>query len=435
MVRILTGLAGAIVCAAIGAAGCTQGSHAEESGRPAAGARVETGALSVSRLRCEYLVDPEGIDTPAPRLSWIVASEQRGQKQSAYRVLVASSLAVLEEGKADLFDSGRVASDRTTHMAYAGRPLTSGLRCVWKVRVWDRQGRPSAWSAPASWSMGLLDPSDWKAEWISCAADGSFTATPKTMVLPPARHYRKTFRAPAAVRRATLYATALGVYECHINGRPVSDWMFTPGWSDYHRRAYYNTFDVTALVSEGENALGATVADGWYSGYLGYGLLVGYGPERSGRAIYGKTPAFLCQLHIEFEDGATQTVITDASWKVAAGPFLEADMLMGEVYDARREMPGWDAPGFDDSGWEPAVPARDNPSVPATFHDQAGSRKVDLGFKAPPVMQAYLSVPVRAVEELAAKRITEPSPGVYIFDTADSMPWNCKRTMARVAGS
>jgi alpha-L-rhamnosidase len=373
-------------------------------------------SLRVDQLRCEYLADPLGIDTPSPRLQWIVRSNQRAQQQSAYQILVASCESMLNAREADLWNSGKVISDRTVQIEYQGKTLTSGQGCVWKVRVWNGQDRASAWSRTATWSMGLLDPGDWQAQWISFDDQTPLEASQKKMVLPPARYYRKSLTTDRKLCRATVYASALGIYELYINGQRVSDQMFTPGWSDYAKRVYYNSFDVTELLDSGENVLGAVVADGWYSGYVGYGLLVGYGPNRCGRYMYGKTPALCIQLKLEYTDGSTETVITDPSWKVSTGPLLEADMIMGETYDARAEIPGWDRPSFDDQAWDTAVLARSNPRVPATFYDKAGEKSVDLGFTAPPVLQAYASVPIRPTETIMPVEITQPEPGTYIFN-------------------
>lgn len=372
--------------------------------------------LRVERLRCEYLHDPLGIDTPNPRLQWQVRSDQRGQEQSAYQILVASDKAKLNEKDADLWNSGKALSNQSTQIEYQGKSLASGQRCVWKVRAWDGQGRATAWSKPATWSMGLLNPGDWQAEWISFKDQTPLKASQKKMVLPPARYYRKSFSPARKLRRATVYATALGIYELHVNGQRVSEQMFTPGWSDYAKRVYYNTLDVTNLLDAGENTVGAIVADGWNSGYVGYGLLVGYGPNRCGRYIYGKTPALRIQLHLEYTDGSTETVITDPSWKVTTGPFLEADIIMGETYDARMEIPGWNTPSFDDGNWDQAILAKRNPRVPATFYDKAGEKNVDLGFTAPPVLQAYCSVPILPTQTLKPIEVTEPEAGTYIFN-------------------
>ncbi len=322
-----------------------------------------TGGLRADRLRCEYLDDPLGLDAAPPRLGWQVISEQRGQHQTAYQVLVASSADTLDDDKGDLWDSGKVSSVETVNVPYGGDSLPARQQCYWKVRVWDRDGRPSPWSRPAHWSMGLLAPGDWTAQWISFK-DGSPVATDADVLsLPPARYYRHEWRAGQPVRRATIYATALGQYELHLNGQRVGEARFTPGWSDYHRRVYYNTYDVTDLVREGDNAIGAIVADGWYAGYVGFARLRSFGANGSGRNFYGKTPALRVQLEIENEDGSRTVVNSSPDWRVSAGPILEADIQMGETYDARLEMPGWASPGFDDGGWASAIPASANGAV------------------------------------------------------------------------
>ena len=311
-------------------------------------AAASVSALEPQRLRCEYLENPTGIDITQPRLSWQVTSDQRGQSQAAYRLLVASSEKQLGSNVGDLWDSGKVESDQTLFVEYAGSPLPSRQECYWKVQVWDGAGN-ATWSDVASWSMGLLDKTDWSADYISYRDDASVHTDLSTLHLPAARQYRKEFSASKSIKRATVYATALGIYELHLNGQRVGDASFAPGWTDYHKRAYYNTYDVTNLVREGDNAIGAWVADGWYSGYVGFGLLTGMGPEKNGRSVYGKTPSFMSQLEIEFEDGTKQTIGTDTTWKVTGeGPIQEADLLMGEAYDARREMVGWSTPGFED---------------------------------------------------------------------------------------
>ena len=372
-------------------------------------------ALTPSQLRCEYLVDPEAVQTRHPRLTWLLQSPDRGARQSAYRVLVASSPELLARHRGDLWDTGKRESRETVNIPYAGKPLAAGRNYWWEVQVWDAAGKASPWSAPARWATGL-DRGDWTAQWISFQDRSPLHRSRTELYLPPSRYYRKTFAIAKPIHRVTLYASALGIFDAYVNGRRVSDAMFSPGWSDYRRRAYYRAWDVTALVSAGANAIGAEVADGWYSGYVGYALLVGYGPYKSGRALYGKTPALLAQLRIEFTDGTTSTVATDASWKVSESARREADILMGETYDARREQSGWSSARFNDGSWEPAIPARDLGSVKATFSDKAGDREMEFGFIAPRDLQAYPGPPVRPIEELRPKRILEPAHGTWVFD-------------------
>ncbi|MFM8413918.1 MAG: family 78 glycoside hydrolase catalytic domain, partial [Planctomycetota bacterium] len=391
-------------------------------------------------LRCEWLEEPAGIGTRAPRLSWLVTAPDadRGQRQTAYRILAASDAALLEPGKADLWDSGRVAADETLGIAYAGKPLASGGQVCWKVMVWDRDGRESPWSEPATFALGLLDAADWQGRWISAADATPLHADRDTLHLPPARHYRKTFATAKPVKRAVLHGTALGLVDWSIDGRRVSDDLFQPGWADYHRRVHARSHDVTHLLSKpGPHCLGAAVADGWYAGYVGYGLLVGYGPHKTGRNIYGKVPAILCQLDIEYADGTRERVITDPSWRVTdTGPIREADFLMGERHDARRELAGWDTPGFvEDAAWQAAVPAEANQPVKAPFFEPGTSREVEVGFVKPAEIVAYAAPPIRVTGELAAQRVTEWRPGVFIFDFGQNFAGVVRLEVAAPAGT
>jgi alpha-L-rhamnosidase len=368
-------------------------------------------------LRCEYLTDPAVIDEPSPRLSWRLAGERRGLRQTGYEIRVSSTKALALSGRGDLWETGEVHGAQTSQIPYRGQALSSRQRCYWRVRVRDDRSRWSSWSDLATWSMGLLRREDWQAQFISYRDATPLHTNLTELWLPPARHYRKSFDLAKPVRRATAYATALGLYELHLNGERVGDAWFTPGWTDYRKRAYYQAYDVTRLLRRGDNAVGAVVTEGWYSGYLGFGLLVGYGPHKTGRSFYGKTPALLVQVEIEFADGERWVVATDDSWKVTdQGPIREADLLMGETYDARREMEGWSRAGFDDASWEAAIPAGLNPAVRALSHDGGGAKDVELGFIAPGKLQAYPSVPVRVTQELRPISVKERAPGVFIFD-------------------
>ncbi|MHC4996369.1 MAG: family 78 glycoside hydrolase catalytic domain, partial [Planctomycetota bacterium] len=392
----------------------------------------DAAGLNPVALRCEYRPNPLGVDDSRPRLSWRVEAAGRGKGQSAYRVLVASSAELLAKGAGDLWDSGKVASGQTNQIEYAGKPLVSRQACYWKVRVWDWDDEASAWSQPASWLMGLLSDDDWAARYISYRDDSPIHSDRDSLYLPAARQYRKEFVTQEKVKRATLYATALGIYEFELNGRRVGDSYFAPGWTDYHQRAYYFTYDVTDHVQAGQNAIGATVADGWYSGYVAYGLLVKLGTEQIGRYCYGKTPALMAQLEIDYEDGTRQVVATDESWRVTGdGPFREADLLMGESYDARREIQGWSKAGFNDRGWERAIRAEDNGRPKAMFYSAAeedGSgatpkivgREKDLGFVRPR-LEAYPGPPVRLTQEIQPVEIVRRGEGQYIFNLGQNM--------------
>ncbi len=407
-------------------------------------ASTDAGITPVA-LRTEYRENPLGIDETQPRLFWRVESDERSQVQTAYQILVASSANLLQSQTGDLWDSGRVESSETIQIEYAGKPLTSRQQCFWKVRVWDRDGVASDWSPTALWSMGLLEATDWTAEYISYRDETPIFTDRETHYLPPARQYRREFAVDRTVTRATIYATALGIYELELNGRRVGDAWFAPGWTDYRQRAYYNTYDVTDLVQSGVNAIGATVADGWYSGYVGFGLLVGIGTEQIGRYTYGKTPALMAQLEVEYSDGTRQVVGTDASWRVTGeGPIRQADLLMGEAYDARLEMPGWSTAGFNDSAWSAAIPAAENGPQPATFFEfrnpeppargpKIEGRPVDLGFRRPR-LEAFPGLPVRVIEELHPVAVVDRGAGTFVFNLGQNFAGTVRLRVKGPAG-
>jgi alpha-L-rhamnosidase len=501
-------------------------------------------------LRCEYRVDPLGIDVCQPRLSWEMQDARRGAAQSAYQILAATSAEKLAAGEADLWDSGKVTSAQSAQIVYAGKPLASRTQCFWKVRLWDAQGNPTAYSEPAKWSMGLLEPGDVQAKWIGVEGPmihpakgtkidlegcswvwfeekgGDPMATPKgprffrgSVTIPPGRRiarataligaddsfeffvngrpssrgqsfkepqtvdithhldrptntlavvatnatpgpagligkikieleqgepivqcidgswkatdksapgwntpdgdasawpnakviakfgdqpwgkvaagatgvlgcpqFRKEFDVKQPIRRATVYASALGCYRLEINGKPVGDDYFTPDWTDYKTRVYYNTYDVTDLVrGDAVNAIGGTLAGGWYAGAIGW---------KTERFNYGTEPKLWAQLELELADGTRQVVVTDESWKTAFGPYLEGEFLAGEHYDARQELGKWSQTGFDAAAWKP---------VKATG-------KIDAK------LEAFPGVNVRETGRIEPIGITEPEPGVFVFD-------------------
>jgi alpha-L-rhamnosidase len=295
--------------------------------------------MKLQRLRCEYEVNPIGIDAVFPRLSWELDNTRRGAMQAAYQVLVARALEELAGDRGTLWESGKVASDQSIHVAYAGSKLSSRQRCFWKVRVWDEQGGASDWSEPARWEMGLLERGDWKGKWIASPIVGG------PYSIPAVPYLRRDFSVTSAPVSARLYVTALGMYEFEINGKRVGDCVFAPGRTEYHKRVPYHVFDISALVGLGPNCCGALLGDGWYCGHL----------HSDPRQTYGDRPRLLAQLVIECADGSTQVIRTDASWKTGEGPIRSSDMLMGEDYDARLEIPGWSRAGFHDSGWQPAI--------------------------------------------------------------------------------
>jgi len=294
-------------------------------------------------LRCEYRENPIGIDVPRPRLFWKLRSDARYALQTGYQIQVGSSYSRLVANEPDLWDSGRIESEENTHVEYGGRPLGSLERAVWRVRVWDGNGEESDWSEPAFWESGLLTTQDWQGQWIG----GMRLGGPRTSAPAPFLRREVTLERPVVAAR--LAVTALGLYEFSLNGLKVGRDLLTPGWTDYRKRVQYQVYDVTDQLTQGANCLGAILGDGWFCGHV----------EWRGRELYGDRPALLAQLVVQYDDGSVVSFATDRDWRYAFGPIVENDLIMGEAYDARREMPGWDTPGFDASSWLPVevVPA------------------------------------------------------------------------------
>jgi alpha-L-rhamnosidase len=487
----------------------------------------------VTQMRCEYRIDPTGIDVAAPRLSWQMAAldpTQRGLRQTAYEILAATTPDGLDPNTVDLWDSGRIVSDASTQIPYGGRPLASRTVVWWKVRIWDQNSRPSAWSQAGTWSMGLLSPADWtgqwigrdeteelrrpdsaywnleKASWISSAGGdyqksldipasprmtsavlaigsqdayelrvngvhvqrsdrvsmanilqiapylhaGTNTlqahvtrATGKTALVAglklsfddgttqwiatsadwgaevlgpygkpglaryddigfhqehyvPARYLRREFSVDKTVLRATAYVCGLGLFELHVNGAKVSDDVLMPALSQYTQRDYYRTFDVTNLVHDGDNAVGVI---------LGNGRFWGPRPEIPTRTVSFGYPKLMFQLELEYADGTSSSVVSDGNWKLTAdGPLGANNEYDGEEYDARREMTGWDVPGFDDHAWQPARIV----AAPGG------------------VLAAQMSEPMRVMQRRHPIAMTEPYPGIYIFDMGQNMVGWCR---------
>ncbi len=331
-------------------------------------------------LKCEYAVNPLGIDAAQPRFSWLLESDRRGQVQTAYRVLVASTEQVLADGVGDKWESGKVESDRSVNVPYEGGALASGEKCYWQVRCWDRDGEAGPSSVPATFEMGLLDAGDWQGKWIGT----------RQKVSSPL--LRKTFTCSKPVRRARVYVCGLGYYELHVNGRRVGDHVLDPATTYYRNirpfelqaRALYVTYDVTEMLRQGANVMAVMLGHGWYSA----------DGDPPGRTPYADRPTLLLQMNVEFEDGETMAIATDESWKSASGPITANDFAGGEHYDARLEIAGWDAPESDDSEWDTAVLA----TAPGG------------------VLTAQSLPPIRVMQTLRPTRILESATGSHIFD-------------------
>ncbi|RIK84142.1 MAG: hypothetical protein DCC67_05225 [Planctomycetota bacterium] len=499
----------------------------------------EVSSLRVARLRCESCARPVGVDVDRPRLSWMLESDAADQKQTAYQVLCATSGDLLTPETADLWNSGRVESDQSIHVAYAGAPLASNQRVFWSVRAWDRQGRPTPWSPASEWTMALLDDADWQARWITdgpptasaspiaqakwiwlpeptnaegatnaapaarmfrksfrlppnarldgarlrttadnqaelflngrrvgrtddwrllqsfdvaallslegdnllevTAVNGAASANPAGLIAelvvpvegaapytvatdqtwqaaeqaaapvwtsaivvadwgaapwqaagsgelhPPLPIFRKSFAVDRPVRRALVHVSGLGHYKLRINGQPVGDHFLDPAWSNYEKTVYYNSFDVTPLIKQGENAAAVLLGRSFYS-------------TKGDRRLHGKLtdrpPIVIAQLELQYDDGSQARVVTDESWRHTAGPYRHGSLLGGVDYDARKLPAGWDQPGFDDSSWKAA-------------------QVIDPGLGR---LTAAAAPPLKTFDEFAPVSVNEPAPGRYVYD-------------------
>ncbi len=377
---------------------CLQVSAASAVELPATGAKEATMTESTApvNLRCEYQRDPIGIDVAQPRLSWEMAAPEgaRQQGQSAYRVLVASSPEQLAAHTGDLWDSGRVTSDQSVQVTFAGQPLRSRLRCHWMVQVWDNRAVASAWSRPAQWTVGLLSAADWKGQWVGAPAAGN-----------AAPFIRKEVRLDRKPLRAVARICGLGYYELRINGRKVGDRELDPGFTDFTRRVQYVTYDVTEWLQTGTNSLGVILGNGWY--HLPTRDLFGFQ-----KAPWTAAPRLNLDIELQYGDGATDFVGSDASWKWDAGPITFNCIRAGETIDARRDKPGWDKPGYDDSAWA-AVTVMEAP---------AGK------------LQAQQPPPIRITQTVPAVGVTQPKPGVYVFDLGTTLTGHVRFRVAGQAG-
>jgi alpha-L-rhamnosidase len=285
----------------------------------------------VANLLCENLTDPIGIDATQPGFSWQLVSDKRNTMQTAYEIRVL-------DGKKLTWSSGKVSSDSSVHVRYKGDALRSEKKYSWQVRVWDNNGKTSAWSATAFWQMGLLKPSDWNAKWIEAASEDTVDRiTPL---------FRKAFHLTKKIQSATAFITSHGLYEACINGKRIGDAYLTPGWTSYNKRLQYQTYDVTALLQNGANAVGVMLGSGWYRGTLAWG---------GNKDVYGKDLGLLFQLEIIYDDGSKETISSDDSWRSSTGNILYSEIYNGEINDARKEKINWCNADYSDKDWHAVI--------------------------------------------------------------------------------
>jgi alpha-L-rhamnosidase len=347
--------------------------------------RIGRGAdfmLKVKNLRCEYKQNPMGISVLKPRLSWVLSSDEKNVMQVSYHLQVSEndvsfvSLA---------WDSGKTDSDRSVHVEYEGQSLLSKSRYYFRVKVWDNHGNASAWSEPAFWETGILNENEWIANFITPAIE----VDPASYA--PSPLLRKEFKTAGNVKAARVYVTSLGLYELRLNGQRVGNDLLTPGWTSYNKRLQYQTYDVTNLLADGCNAVGAILGDGWYKGDLAGWL--------GHRNLYGTKTALLMQLHIWYSDGSEQIVVSDHSWKASTGPILTSEIYHGETYDARLEQAGWDKTGFDDAQW-------------------AETKTLEVPKN---ILTGQENVPVRRIEEIKPIAVIHTPAGETVLDMGQNM--------------
>ncbi|OQR59145.1 alpha-L-rhamnosidase [Streptomyces maremycinicus] len=337
--------------------------------------------MHVANVRFEHHDEPLGISEDRPRLTWgidAVTLASTGE-QTAYEIEIRRADGSTSTHRAD-------SADRVL-VAWPAAPLASRERREVRVRVWEAgESQPGPYSDYAAIEAGLLDPSDWQATAISPACDDPAAADPR-----PAYLLRDDFHLSQPAARARLYVTALGLCDIEINGCPATDDVLLPGWTSYHDRLNYRTYDVTHLLAEGDNAWGAHLADGWYRGRLGFNGGI--------RDIYGERTALFAQLEVTHPDGTVTTLTTSPDWRSAPGPILSTGLLEGETHDARTAPAGWSQSGFDDTDW-------------------SGIHPVDLDTT---LLTAPTEPPVRRIEELAPRSITVTPSGKTLVDFGQNL--------------
>lgn len=342
--------------------------------------------MEIKSLVCEYLNNPIGIDVEKPRLSWKIFSDEENLLQTSYEIRFAESIEDLNNSKKLFYSTGKVISDKSINVTYEGPALKSFQRLYWQVRVWDNKNRVSNWSEPAFWEMGILKPELWEALWITNPSE------PITDNSKPCPYFRKNFYLSKKIRSARIYVTSLGLYQLFLNGKRVSENLFTPGWTSYNKRLQYQVYDVTNLLNEGENAIGVILGDGWYRGRLTW--------DENKRNVYGDKLAAILQIRVTYTDGTNEILVkTDNSWKTSTGPILFSDIYDGEFYDSRFEFDDWNKTNFNDKNWQ---------NVSVINHPTN-------------ILIASQSVPVKAIQEIKPIKFLTTPKGELVYDLGQNM--------------
>jgi alpha-L-rhamnosidase len=348
--------------------------------------------LRVEKLRCEYKENPMGMDIPNPRLSWQISKDTliNNILQKACRIQVAVDNPQFTNNIKLVWDTKRIDSEQSVQIKYSGNTLSPKTRYYWRVKIWDNHGRESEWSKPGYWETGLSDTTYWQAQWIMPDLKEDENANNPSPLL------RKVFHGKKNIKKARLYITSKGLYYATINGKPVTDQVFTPGWTSYNKRLQYQAYNVTDLIKAGPNVTGVMLGDGWYRGRFGFGQ------ER--RNLYGSKLALMYQLEIEYADGEKKFILSDSTWKSHTGPVRMSNIYDGETYNANYEIVNWDTPQYNDKEWHGVItaPFPKNNIVPS------------------------MGVPVKRMEELKPfKKIITPKKEL-VFDFGQNMVGRAK---------
>jgi alpha-L-rhamnosidase len=327
-------------------------------------------------LRCEYLVNPVGIDESHPRLSWQLADTSMGAGQTAVSIFMGTDSAEVADGRGNIWNSGKISFDLNL-TRYDGDSLKPFTRYYWSVQLWNK-GTRTGISKPAFFETGMMSQGNWKGAWISDSRD---------INLKPAPYFRKTFTIAGKVKSARQYIAVAGLYELYINGEKQGDARLDPAYTRFDRRTLYITHDITASLHEGKNTIGVLLGNGWYNHQS---TAVWYFHEAPWRA----RPNFCTDLRITYEDGRVETVSSGTDWKTSLSPVIFNSIYTGEHYDARLEQPGWNTPAFDDSKWK-------NPIA-------VGAPSENIS--------AEIMHPIRIDEEVPAKSMTHPDTRTWVFD-------------------
>ena len=350
----------------------------------------ESYRMNVTNLRCENRVAPLGVDIQKPRFSWISESVERGVDQTAYQILVSSTLLNLNENRPDIWDSQKIASDKSNQITYEGKSLESNHKYFWKVKIWDQNGGVHT-SFATFWTTGLFDESEWKAKWIGLdrAVGADDPKRPHTVL--SARMLRHEFNLGKKVKSASAFISGLGLFELYLNGEKVGDQVLSPALTEYNKKAFYMTFDVTGYLHANKNAIGVILGNGRF-----------FAP-RTGGSEHTRSfgfPKVICQLEIQYDDGTSETIVSDESWKLTAnGPIRKNNEYDGEYYDARMEFKGWNKINFDDGGW-----------MNAELVEKPSEKLVSQPIEPIKIMEAINPVTVKVLK-----------PGTTIFDMGQNM--------------